>query len=325
MPSPSCLVCAKVIRYGDVRCAKCQTPFHIKCAAGYDAEAADAAAWLCVKCCSPLSREQPLAPKPGPLTTDHFAMLMNQLGALTASVERCNTVTEETNKLVAIHSQQIADCISEIDSLKTENALLKAKMRELEDRSNAGTSMPSALTFSEIQRRINRQRNLIVRGVPEDRNVNILEFCQTIFSSLLSVDNSGIISAVRIGNLGTGRLRLIRVTFSEVSTKYAVLGKKKYLDRQRFPNIEIQNDLTIQQSRRLRVLREELKIRRRNGELNLFIKYIDDEPTIEIGGPDDDAGRDLYAKRQRDEEHSPRDQPTKQSRVVTTRPALPGS
>lgn len=312
MSPPVCPVCVKSIRYDDVRCGKCETPYHTSCAVDFQAGAA-ASPWFCTSCRAAYSGEAASssgAPTltqggPRPLNTDHFTMLMNELVAMRASVDK-------TNRLVELHSRELAEVKADIADLKAENTLLREELRVLKDHSDS--NLPAGLSFSEMKDRINRQRNLIIRGVPECDSADVKERTGEILSSILPESIDKVVSAARIGRAGTDRPRLVKVVLSEISTKYAVLGSKKHLDRNRFPNIEILNDLTREQSKVLRSLREEIRRRRDAGETGLYIRYRDDQPYIFSRTAL--ARVESSGKRQREEVSSPPGQPTKQQRSV---------
>lgn len=310
MTPPSCPVCTQVIRYDDVRCQRCTTAYHTVCAVGFQGDSA-AASWTCAAClpsdggAAVDSIQRGHSAGPQPLNTDHFQVLMRELVAMRTSIEN-------TNRLVEMHSRELADVKVGIRDLEAENSLLKERIRILEDRSQSCASLD--IPFSEIRDRIDRQRNLMVRGVQDDESIDALGIVSEIMSSVLPNHVARIESAVRIGKVCPGKPRLIKVAFSDVSSKYAVLGRKVNLDRRRFPNIEIFNDLTPTQRRHLRQLKDELRGRRRNGESNLYIKYRGDEPFIFTGTVASD--QENANKRQREDSSSPAGQPSKQQRSI---------
>lgn len=303
--SAVCPACSKSIRYDDIRCSLCSTPFHAACT---DAGATASSSWICASCCSPAGHEEAVVPPPGPmdapLTIAHFKQMMSQFATLQTSVNECNTNTADIIKLIATHTQQIAECQAEISGLRAENSLLKDKVTRLE---KTVSDSPASLAFKEVSMRLQRERNIVIRNIAEDDTVDIYGVCSDLLGSLVPRRNLGIDSVVRVGKSRSGSPRLTKVSFSNVADKYAVLGNRNQLDRKRFPNIDILNDLTPAQATKMRELREEVRIRKAGGEADLFVRFKDGEPYI---------ARDSGAaanKRRREESNSP-NQPTKQSR-----------
>lgn len=218
------------------------------------------------------------------------------------------TSIDNTNRLVELHSRDLADVKTKIGDLETENRLLGERLRILEERPQPCS--PANLPFAEVKDRINRQSNLIVRGVQEGENIDLKERCFEILFSVLPQPDLIIKSACRIGKSMPNKPRLAKVILAEASIKYAILGRKRHLDRKRFPGIEILNDLTLQQSSVLRSLRAELARRKRDGEENLTIRYRNDEPFIY--SRNESEGADNRNKRQREDSCSPPGQPSRQ-------------
>lgn len=304
MAPPDCAKCNKAIKYDDVRCSGCQAAYHTACAAGYHPNSASPP-WRCALC---VSADKPTHSSAAPLTTDHFAMLMNELSALKTAVGVCNSNADKSFQLLTEHTKQIAECKNEIEQLRDENRQLTNRVAILEGRS-AGTS-DSSLSYKEIRSRLSRQSNLILKGIPEGGDRNASEVVSEIIQSILPQRGIlEIVSTSRVGAVVSGKPRLVKVVLSEPGMKYRILSKKKLLDRKRFPNVAILNDITPEQTRVLRKVKNELHERRSKGETGIFIKYIDEEPCIvSDSGPNAARG-----KRLRSEEQSPEGQPKKQT------------
>lgn len=290
-----CPVCQSAIRYDDVRCTSCKVVFHSSCTA-VDGKAVDP--WLCGSC---TSRSDDDNVKEAPLTTAHFGLLMNELAALRLTVTQCNLNTTEAMQMLTAHSQQFAECHAVINELKTENAGLKSRVEALENRfGSAGTS---TLTFSEMSKRLDREKNLIVKGVLEDPNTDIQQVCLDILKSVSPRSEIEIVSACRIGRPRPQYTRLIKVVLSNTSSKYGILSNRLRLDGKRFPNVSVLNDLTPLQSTLLKEAREQVRHRRNEGETDLFVKFVDGQPRVFKGKAAPDAAS--KSKRQREEESSP--------------------
>lgn len=302
MAPPTCPVCKSLIRYDDVRCAACNLPYHNACT-DVGAGTATASAWRCNSCRDTNEGETPM-------TTSHFKLLMKELAALRTSVAQCNDNTTETMQLLTLHTQQITECQTVIGELRAENAVLKDRLDCLENRMTSGASSPP--TFAEISKRLEREKNLIIKGVPEGDSGDIQQICSDILKSLSPRTDAEIVSLDRIGKLSSNHPRLIKVVLSNIRTKYAILGNRKRLDRARFPNVDVLNDLTPLQAGMLRDAWEQVRLRRNNGEADLFVRFVDGQPCVTKRAPvlEDLSG----GKRQREEENSP-NQPPKQSKT----------
>lgn len=149
MSPPSCPVCSEIIRYDDVRCHRCNTPHHTRCAAGFLGDSA-AASWICSLCLSEgggrLADDVTGSAQTSPqlLNTDHFVILMKELTAMRTSIDN-------TNRLVELHSRELADVKTKIGDLETENRLLGERLRILEERPQPCS--PANLSFAEVKDR----------------------------------------------------------------------------------------------------------------------------------------------------------------------------
>ena len=135
-----------------------------------------------------------------------------------------------------------------------------------------------------------RKMNIIVHNLPEthppqDRNsrwytddkkaADRKAFCKVVTEAMDINENvSGAITdIIRLGvKQGDDTCRPLRVSFKSIQTKREILGKAKLLNKsRRYKMIYINPDLTPSQRKHDAELRQELKIRRDNGE-NIIIK-----------------------------------------------------
>jgi hypothetical protein len=137
--------------------------------------------------------------------------------------------------------------------------------------------------LTELQDRTQRQKNIIIVGIPEltvenktdklnyDTN-EVLKIIQTIDTNCPEP-----LKIFRIGKLNADKPnRPIKACFETENIALNILRKKGNIKTE----IKIFSDQTRNQQHYLKCLREELSQRQRNGEENLFIKYIKGNPTI---------------------------------------------
>lgn len=174
----------------------------------------------------------------------------------------------------------VTQILSRLDDLEASNKRLQSKNQELElELENLRSECRDGLSAvaDEVQRRSKREKNLIITGVPES-NVGSVEersredesFCEKLFTDLsTSVD---IKETTRIGRLGNGKPRLLRVRLRKVEDKFRILRACKQLRKhQEYRNVFISPDRTPLEQRIDKRLRDELKARREDGEADLVI------------------------------------------------------
>lgn len=261
-----------------MRCVQCQLPFHQHCIDNVT----NASAWTCSRCESSSHPSQ--APvvaqasekmrEDSPITLIHYNNLLSQLETLTAAVQACTSGIENNNLLILSQAAEIGSCRHEIEALKTENSVLRARVESLENKTE------KTLPVQEIRKRLEREPNLIVSGIQEDPQQDMLSICRDLFRPIIDNPEQDIVSARRIGGLSQNRSRLVQVILSRPGLKYHVLKHKSNLNTTRYPRCKVFNDLTPMQSEQLRSLRSELSVRQGRGETGVTIKYIEGEPRI---------------------------------------------
>jgi predicted DNA-binding protein YlxM (UPF0122 family) len=122
---------------------------------------------------------------------------------------------------------------------------------------------------SEIESRISRGSNLIVRGLPEPVGsslTQVRELDADSFSGvleLLGVKTESKYDLTRIGKLRRDdRPRLLKIKFNAISDRNLVLSKSKFLRGTKCKDVYIDQDLTPMQQKERQVLLAELKARR---------------------------------------------------------------
>lgn len=138
---------------------------------------------------------------------------------------------------------------------------------------------------NEAVDRINRAKNIFVRGVPEitgdietkkNHDGGILK---NILDTVMC--NSTPVTFFRIGKPTNSFPRMIKVIMqNEHEAKHILKNKKKLLQNVSLKNVSIIDDKTPNQIECLKKLRKELEERKSSGEENLTIKYIQGVPKI---------------------------------------------
>lgn len=139
---------------------------------------------------------------------------------------------------------------------------------------------------AELHERALRSKNIVVVGIPEDTNSDVLKMKEQDKQKLLNIlhtispDCPQPIKIYRLGKQISGKSRPIKVCFeSESTVKYLLRNKTKIKNEK----LRIYSDQTLQQKQYMSALREQLAIRTDKGETNLTIKYIKGVPKIITG------------------------------------------
>lgn len=136
--------------------------------------------------------------------------------------------------------------------------------------------------IQEVQNRNNREKNIVLVGLPESSLSNREERMSKDENDVLRIITSlsteipKPIKVFRIGKYKLGKNRSLKVCFDGIGPAKQLLRNKDKLP----DDIKIYSDQTPAQQHYLKVLKDELKRRENNGETNLTIKYINGTPTI---------------------------------------------
>lgn len=136
--------------------------------------------------------------------------------------------------------------------------------------------------IQEIQNRNNRQKNIIVVGLPEPTlsksEERLAKDEADIMNLIFAMDNDipKPIKIFRIGKPHPGKNRNIKVCFDVTGPAKQLLRNKNKLPE----GIKIFSDQTPAQQNYLKCLQDELRQRENNGESGITIKYLNGTPTI---------------------------------------------
>lgn len=188
--------------------------------------------------------------------------------------------------------KQVREMSDEVKSMKTSFLVtledIKHDLSIIKSASSVSTvasgSVPAAVggngtsdVFHEMTERQKRSNNLMVFNLPEINEQDDLERANSLISNLIGAPIV-IASASRIGKRNKNGHRSLRLTLQSPYVVHQVLRSKKKLDRSQM--IYLEADLTSDQRTELNNLKNELKLRQRNGEKNLFLKYINGIPKL---------------------------------------------
>ncbi|CAI6372433.1 unnamed protein product [Macrosiphum euphorbiae] len=177
-------------------------------------------------------------------------------------------------------SNQLAEVISENKTLKAKIEQIEGKITTLETTASPGANVESV--YSELMDRQSRARNIIFFNIQEFNSLpDQLTDTLTVDEILKSIDLK--INPVSVRRLGkqSNKPRPLLTTLPNSSDVFEVLKvKRKLLSTANFKDIRIASDRTTQQRQFFTKIVSQLKQRNDNGENNLFIRYINNVPTI---------------------------------------------
>lgn len=183
-----------------------------------------------------------------------------------------NTVTHLEHK-VDSEQLQIKTLQTELNILKNSQTIHSTSRNEL---------YSSEQFFKEMQDRSNREKNIILSGVPEQTSADFKERSLLDQAAILEItmlvgkDIPKPIQIIRIGKYMPGKTRRLKVCYDVPGPAKTLLRNKDKLP----PNIKIFADQTPTQQKYLKQVREELLRRQNDGEPDITIKYVNGTPTI---------------------------------------------
>lgn len=242
--------------------------------------------------------------------------IQNSITEVTTQINEIKTSNEQTTTLlrdnIAEIKSQINDVKSSSSNIVKEQNHIKKHVTQLENKLIAGenkihaieselkTLKHSSTTSSELplhsesqlhtnehiirelQDRNEREKNVIINGIPESTAPNAEERMQhderevQTITNFMNLNIPKPLKIFRIGKYDVGKNRRTKICFETSGTAKLLLRNKEKLQ----PNIKISSDKTPAQHQFLQSLNEELSRRESNGEIDLTIKYVNGTPTI---------------------------------------------
>jgi hypothetical protein len=174
---------------------------------------------------------------------------------------------------------------TKISSQEKEISLLSQKLESFERSPASSNTLHDVCdALAEMTERSERSKNVIMFNVPElngngSTSTDMAEEKKQV-SDILDSSNipitQGILRVQRLGQRQDNKIRPIKVTFENGDDAKNLLFRRKKFP----PSIKIKQDHTIMQRNYLRELWNEVENRRRNGEANLSVKFINGTPKI---------------------------------------------
>ena len=182
--------------------------------------------------------------------------------------EDLNCIKEKLESLTS----RITDVEATVQSIQKDHAKVVSEIDDVKKETLSACEASSRLVMSEIDGRLSRLTNIIIRGLPE-RDGNVLERTRhdldCIHKKIRIIEPNASIEVSdvkRLGKLSIDRPRLLRVSLPSANCKQQILRKAKLLRNTCFKDVFIQPDLTKMQQVVDRDLRKELSVRRQRGE-----------------------------------------------------------
>jgi len=201
-------------------------------------------------------------------------------------ISSLNSHIEKINRL----DKKIDDLFKNFSILMEENRNLKLKIVNIEERilyiENNKTQIQQYSiehgTIDELMDRQVRSNNVILFYLPVNENGSDLENINHIFTALN--ENIKIFTFYHIKKIKStipDKPQPVRVCLMDQSDIYTILQAQKDLRNSiKWSNIHLSSDKIIKQRDEMANLRKTLQIRRKKGEQNLIIKYVNGIPKI---------------------------------------------
>lgn len=216
-------------------------------------------------------------PKGKILRSNSLASVLQDVQKLisTAKEEIIEIVKAETNK-INLRLDSLCNRVKAIEDDMTE---IKAKQKDQENelcslKLNIKTQGPQDPTemYQEFELRLERSKNLIVRGFPEESSGSIEDRQQNDTGKFLCLMNELEIQDVahkslqRIGQIRSNGSRMLKITGLDSDKRREILQKSKALrNSRRFKHVYINPDMTPMEQQHHRYLQRELKDLRERG------------------------------------------------------------
>lgn len=208
--------------------------------------------------------------------------IKEQLSGIRLSTEK---VVEEQSKIKDELENLRRHCIINENSIKSlQNEVNRTKSIQIPPSSTQSQTSPFTYEelLTEIQERTQRQKNIIIIGVPESSHENTTERVKydtnEVLNVLQTIEKScpHPLKIFRIGKYVAGRNRPLKACFESEQIVMRLLRNRTNIKN----NIKLYSDQTYNQRSYLNQLKSELMQRQENGEENITIKYIKGTPKI---------------------------------------------
>lgn len=222
--------------------------------------------------------------------TDKLDKISQQISMVTNQISQIKSTTDhlsaEQNKIKV-----------ELKKIETSKVDLEKKVHDLTiDYENFKISafynnaqpahlMQGSTMVSEIHDRIQRERNIVISGIPEmvsRESTERTEHDKKEVNKIIKLADPNCrepTKCFRLGKYSKEKSRPIKVCFASADIVKSILRNKNNIDKE-IANIKCYSDQTPMQKEELLKLRAQLNERTEKGEQNLVIKYIKGIPKI---------------------------------------------
>lgn len=212
--------------------------------------------------------------------SENITAIKDQLNDLNSTTQHLMSENHAIKQQIANLTSNVSETEDKIKELQEDVQLVKSSLH-----TSVKTS-PSAIyneLLAEMEDRKERDKNIIVTGIPEQYTENkqqrqdtdkreIRNKISTIYPECPPPEK-----IIRIGKFDSSKPRPIKVCYAVPETVKTILRNKRNVE---LDSIKIYSDKTPYQQQQMKILQEELKTRTKNGETNITIKYIKGIPKI---------------------------------------------
>ena len=206
------------------------------------------------------------------------------VGVMKGSEERMRVLEVENERLRSENREvinRLESLIGAVDRMRGE--IVREVKRDIMDMVEERINNELGERMKDVNDRKMRECNVVVHGLPEGE-MQDGDKCEEIFRGKLGVADARVENVVRLrrgrGNAGEtvegrGRVAPLLVTLRNAGQKWAVVGKAKNLrssEDATLRRVMVVPDLSAKERETDRILREELKRRRDDGERDIYIK-----------------------------------------------------
>jgi len=242
-----------------------------------------------------------MPPSPTVTKDDKLSKIIDMINELkisqnkvVASINSCRESIKSQDKKLALFdskfdllSNQITSVIEENKSLKLRIEQLESKLSSVERSQSNNHSINQENLFSEFMDRQSRARNIILFNVPDLLTSNAVQQNDvTLIDEMFNIFGVSTkpLSIHRLGK-PSSKPRPIRIVMPSPSDVFQILKIKRQLSNiEKFKTIRVSSDQTLQQRKLYSSVASELKSRKDAGESDLFIKFVNNCPTISKNG-----------------------------------------
>jgi hypothetical protein len=161
---------------------------------------------------------------------------------------------------------KIPELIAKIDAMQHEIASLKQNPPHFSEEA----------IIHEIGERQIKANNVMVYNLPESPDKQDIDSVNLLISEICGV-NLVVSKTVRLGKKNKNGNRPLKIVFRNADDALSMIRNRKNIDKKKKIFVEI--DMTAVQMNNMKRLRDEVKVRRDNGE-DVFIKFVRGVPQI---------------------------------------------